>query len=317
MCLPVFSQENQSISINISASYSYYFDYSLGYKYSEFKFIDFDTEYAYNLQLSMGLDLYKKVNALVDFNIKDQNMKKAIQIASKIGAKWFGIQFDYEKAEGKMAWIKSPVTYMNDLPQTFEHTIKTVGLMSPSLNYNGYEFRGGFIWVSIDTPTTLLFIENNGGYHRIYYEQNPFNMYGLRISTIPIDTKSLGSILENNFGISLEGIINDIYLFTKFDFDFIVGVYKPDKNKIKAINPDHEKLIDDFIMPAMRSRMLFGLDYLLPFSYNNIITKLGLGCDFTYCTFLPELLKRQGEAYWWTTPNFSGFGIYARLDIKF
>jgi hypothetical protein len=206
---------------------------------------------------------------------------------------------------------------MNDLQQSYEHIVMTVALMGPRFEYSGYELRPGFIWVSFDTPTTLLFIENNGGYRRVYYDQNQLNMYGLRISIIPNNTISLGDFIQNKFVTSSSNnLLNDIHLFVKFDLDLFGGIYKPDKDAIKAINPEHEKLIDDFLMPAIRTRGLIGLDYLFPLSNINKRIKFGLGVDITYCSFIHEFLQRQGESYWWSSPNFSGTGIYARIELK-
>ena len=55
----------------------------------------------YNLQLSMGLKLFKKMSAYVNMDIDDPTMKKLINVAGALGSKYFGVQFDYHKVRGE------------------------------------------------------------------------------------------------------------------------------------------------------------------------------------------------------------------------
>jgi hypothetical protein len=287
--LSIYTQERPLI-FDTSAEFSYY-------PQSAFDIDEISLEpdlFNYNLQLSTGLKLFEKVNAYFNMEVNDPTMKKLINIAGTVSAKYFSIQFDYHKVSGNVLWFDSFYNKENNL--NFNQTWTTVALMSPRfrindgiiVNYlNGllpatfFSFLGGFantdirlglFWNHSIIPQFIdAYDDNLENQNKFFDKSFVSDAYGLRLFFV-LDMMDF----------DYEGL----YLFVNAVFDFsFVGAGKASKEVIEKINTSGIKFDKgEFKITYIRTRDKIGLGYRWEF-YKKKHMNIVVGLDISLETF--------------------------------
>ena len=306
--------------IYLSTAFTWYaksFDSSLNYPYGR------DETYNYNLQLSMGFELFKFLNTFLDFNFKNTDADKILNIAGKLGTKkWFGIALDYHNAgyninwnddylNGNLEFWEPPnASLKTDELKKGEQSLFTMGIMLPYKNLWGFGLAAGFAyshakgWVDYTVRYEDPELEKG-----LYLEtDNPINVYGVRITLAPVGPSRdlmLGEIYGSN---------NPWAIIAQADLDICFGKLKPQQATINAIKADGGDILDDYFLMFLKARLLLGLAYDIPFTLKRGIN-FGLGVDWNYYGFL-DFVSGDGKAEITRIPQLQGIGIFARIKIR-
>jgi len=70
---------------------------------------EYEKSHSFNMNLQMGMKLFKDWQAYIDFGIKEKNVQKAIDLMAKFGPQYFTVQLDYTLHNGKIhLWKDTP-----------------------------------------------------------------------------------------------------------------------------------------------------------------------------------------------------------------
>ncbi|MCL2722340.1 MAG: hypothetical protein FWD47_13505 [Treponema sp.] len=70
---------------------------------------EYERDHSFNLNMQMGMKLFKEWQAYVDFGIKEKNAQRMIDIMGKLGPRYFYIEVDYTQNNGKIhLWEDMP-----------------------------------------------------------------------------------------------------------------------------------------------------------------------------------------------------------------
>jgi hypothetical protein len=320
---PAFSQQNSATAnenekdpfFSVKAQFSYFPSFV-----QVDQFISTDPVYPYGfspaagyaIQLGMGLKLFSTVNAFLDFDLNDPYMSEAMQIAGKIGTKYFDVMYTYKSTSFPKKTIDTQAILADDeddqwyFPQEGEElesklNVGTLALMSTS--FFGYKImQVGFIWNSINANLGIQSEEEISGRYIAYLDvDRTFNTYGIRVAMdytafARRDLSATPYYLTGNEGMGKLKLIGDTY------FDISWGNVTLSDKAADAVGFS-EKLITYFVV-----RGNFGIAWEKGISAKRSIT-YGLGFDF----FMNSLGFGFADDKVINDP--ATFGIFARVEM--
>jgi hypothetical protein len=307
---PAFCQQNERDPFfSVNAQFSYYPSFiqvdqvvstDPVYPYG------FSPAAGYSIQLGMGIKLFRTVNVFLDFGLDDPYMSKAMQIAGKIGTKYFDVMYIYKSTFFPSKTIDAADVLPGDeydqwyFPQDGEElesklNVGTLALMSPQF----FEaFQAGFIWNSINANLGLQSEEKISGRYVAYLDiDRHFNTYGIRLALDLTDLFHL-PYYTGNKGMGKLKLIGNTY------FDISWGNVTLSNEAVDAVGfSSSEKLILYSVV-----RCNFGIAWEKGISAKRSIT-YGFGLDFFHTNIHFDASK------YGAVNDPATFGIFALVGL--
>jgi hypothetical protein len=279
---PAFAEDERDPFFSINAQFSYFPSFiqvgpvvtpDPAYPYG------FSPAAGYSIQLGMGLKLFNTVNVFLDFGLEDPFMREAMNIAGKIGTRYFDVMYIYKstffpKKTIDAAAIVPPDEYDKwSFPQDGEElqpklNVGTLALMGPRF----FEaFQAGFIWNSISANLGVQSEKEINGKYIAYMDvDRNFNTYGIRLALDYTDLYHL-PYYTGNTGMGKLKLIGKTY------FDISWGNVTLSNKAVDAVGFSNGKKL--IIYSVVRGN--FGIAWEKGISAKRSIT-YGIGLDFFY-----------------------------------
>jgi hypothetical protein len=261
----------------------------------------FTATHNFNLQLSMGLNLYKDINAYFDIGIDDQIMKRVVDLAGRIGTGHFSLQADYNFLGGTVSFWDNPnIGTQKDTPpdlvKDYRQIWTSVALLLRRPLLIGYaedgtlELQIGFVWSSATIPA-LIWVNRDleGGDEAFVFFDDNFrvNTYGARF------------IMAYDYVSSL---------FFDMVMDFGYGSGNPTASVREQVKEKGEG--DSYDAFLIKGRMLGGWKFNKKLADNRVFS-YAFGVDMYGTLYTPA----SGTE--WETIINRGFGPFIRLGLAF
>jgi hypothetical protein len=286
---PAFVQNNE-IVISTEPAYPYGFSPAPGYA----------------IQFGMGLKLFKMVNTFFDFGLNDPAMSKAMNIAGKIGTKYFDVMYTYKITNFPQKTIDvTDVVPADEYDQWYfpqngrelesKFNVGTLALMSPRFFK---AFQAGLIWNSITANLGVQSDKEISGRYIAYLDTDRnFNTYGIRLALDRVALEN-GTFLSGNEGMGKMKFIYDTYV------DMSWGNFTLSKEAADAVGISDGKTGVTYIVV----RANYGLGWEKSFS-GKMSLNYGLGLDF-FSTNINSDASKYGAIN-----DPAAFGIFVRLEL--
>jgi hypothetical protein len=263
----------------------------------------------YSLQLEMGMDLFKKVNLLMNFGIDpfglnnaDIDINKLLKIAGSLGTKYFGIVYEYRSTVSPTITIDQNISKDSTddwyFPQDGEElnsylTIGTLGLVTPALF--GI-FQLGLVWNSVSANLCIETDKDsdNPTAPRIAYmdKDRSFNTYGVRLALRTDE-------FVDKFNVGKAQFVTNTF------FDFTYGSATLSDEAKNALGLES----NTWAVWLMNFRVNMGLAWKKEISAKRSVT-YGVGLDW-----LSSSVSSADTLQYGMVPNSNMFGIYASLGL--
>jgi len=302
--------------IDVSASYSYGISFSREHAFDSIAPADLDLKHFSTLSLSMGLNVYKNINAYFDLGIKDKGVKNAIEWAGRIGSKLFELQIDYNFIAGEVLYWNDANIGVNknsppDLKADYDQTWMTVALMCSVPIYIGpktapfwvglfynHAVVPALIWVnkeSEDKETRFAFLD----------ESCPVTTFGVRLNGA-----FNRSAIEGTENLS-RGWTVRVPFWLVYDWGY--GYADPDKAVI-AQATEKGGHYSDYSFPTfyMGGKLNLLLAFFNRFTENNIV-HFGLGFGLNGVGYVKNEQNKGKDFNNWSSVTVAGWTPMVRV----
>ncbi|MDR2592931.1 MAG: hypothetical protein LBC59_09040 [Chitinispirillales bacterium] len=302
--------------IGVSADYSYGISFSREHAFDSIAPADLDLKHFSTLSLSMGLNLYKSINAYIDLGIKDKGVKNAIEWAGRVGSKYFELQIDYNFIAGEVLYWNDANIGVNknsppDLKANYDQTWMTVALMYSIPFYirpNSAPFKAGLFYNHAEVPA-LVWVN--------YESEDKENRFAFLDKSCPVTTFGvrLNCTLNRSAIDGAEGLSRGwtVRLPFWFIFDWGYGYADPDKSVIaQATEKGGHYSKYSFPTFYMGGRLTLLAAFFNRFTENNIV-HVGLGFGLNGVGYVKNEQNNGKDFNNWSSVTVAGWTPVVRV----